>query len=154
MTPDKVMSQCILYTTEAPPLKMSGCEIHGRRHRPAPQKTRSPRRHRPIHHEVTLDSVDPVHCATTIKTMPRPHEKGMSLSTDQPLPNDVQTHEESLTLRAPPREKASTVVRSTIASGLNAADARKNKKKRNSMFPTTPTAQANSCQKTRFRKTC
>ena len=64
--------------------------------------------------------------------------------------------EEPLALRAPPREKASMVVRTAIASGpaANLADARKNKKQNSKSSPSTnQMVNANNKQKTQHRQT-
>lgn len=92
-----------------------------------------------------------------LKTLRPLPENSMSLPMDQAMHDATPPQEEPLALRAPPREKASTVVRTAIASGpaANSADARKNKKKRNSKSSPSANqmANANDKQKTQHRQT-
>lgn len=125
----------------AHPLKTSGRNRDDRRHRSAPNSPSvQERHHRPMSHDVTLYGDNGVYSPSTFKTHRSPPKIGMSLPIDKHLPDATQTHEELLTLRAP-RDKTTSVVRSTIASGpaANSADARKNKKKRNSKPTSTHT---------------
>ena len=58
----------------------------------------------------------------------------MNTPVDQPMPNAALPQEESLALKATPREKASTAVWNAIVGSptANLTDARRNKKKCNS----------------------